>query len=103
MASQKSKFLLVTTTDCDPEHADEFNDWYNNTHVPDVMACPGFISSRRYEAVYGEPRFIAIYEIEDEGALKTPEVQKIRGFGKMFPYVRNFHERIYRLIFEHEK
>jgi hypothetical protein len=27
-------------------------------------------------------------------------MKKIRGWGDMFPYVRNFHERIYRKRFE---
>ena len=31
-------------------------------------------------------------------ALREYEMQRVRGWGDMFPHVRNFHERIYREI-----
>jgi hypothetical protein len=93
--------ILVTTVDVAPGVEDEFNGWYNEKHLPEVMACPGFRSAARYEAVAGEPRFIAIYELESEDALRTPEMSRVRGWGDMFPYVRNFHERVYRRTHEH--
>jgi hypothetical protein len=92
--------ILVTTVDVTPGAEDKFNRWYNEQHLPDVLACPGFVSAARYEASAGEPRFIAIYELESEDALTTPEMGRVRGFGEMFPHVRNFHERIYRRTHE---
>jgi hypothetical protein len=50
----------------------EFNDWYDGTHLPDVLKVEGFVSATRYRAqpsVHGElPDFpyLAIYEIEAE-------------------------------------
>ena len=38
--------------------------------------------------------------LDNEDALHTPEMQRVRGWGDMFPLVRNFHERIYRRIYE---
>ncbi|MGH7488864.1 MAG: DUF4286 family protein, partial [bacterium] len=76
--------LLLTSVDVDPVAAESFNHWYNDVHIPDVMACPGFVSVRRFEAVYGEPRYIALYELESEEALATPEMQRVRGWGDMF-------------------
>jgi hypothetical protein len=92
--------ILVTSVDIAAGAEGEFNDWYNRTHLPEVMACPGFRSAARYECTAGEPRYLAIYEIESEEALHTPEMQRVRGWGQMFPHVRNFHERIYRRILE---
>jgi hypothetical protein len=31
-----------------PEMADEYNRWYRDVHLPDVLACPGFISAQRF-------------------------------------------------------
>ncbi len=93
--------ILVTSVDVAPGSEDDFNRWYNETHLPEVLACPGFRSAARYECTQGEPRFLAVYELDDEDALQTPELRRVRGFGEMFPHVRNFHERIYRRIHQH--
>jgi hypothetical protein len=90
--------ILLTSVDVAPDAEEEFNRWYNERHLPEVMACPGFRSAARYECTLGEPRYIAIYELEDEHALTTPEMKRVRGWGDMFPHVRNFHERVYTRI-----
>jgi hypothetical protein len=92
--------ILVTTVDVDPAGEAQFNKWYNEKHLPEVMACPGFRSARRFRSAYGEPKYIAIYELESEEALRTPQMRAVRGWGDMFPYVRNFHERIYHKFHE---
>lgn len=91
--------VLVTTVDIMAGAEEKFNRWYNEKHMPEILACPGFISGSRFESTGGQPQYMAIYEIEDEHALETPEMQEVRGWGDMFPYVRNFHERIYRRTF----
>ena len=93
--------ILVTTVDVTPGSEAEFNRWYNETHLPEVMECPGFLSAARYECVQGEPRFMAVYRLESPSALTTPEMRGVRGWGEMFPFVRNFHERIYECILEY--
>lgn len=93
-----SSVILVTSVDIDAGAEDDFDRWYNQTHLPEVLDCPGFISARRYECTDGQPRYLAIYELENEDALSTPEMKRVRGWGEMFPHVRNFHERVYRQI-----
>ena len=90
--------ILVTSVDIRDGAEEEFNRWYNEKHLPEVLACPGFIAATRYECTSGQPRYIAVYELESEDALTTAEMQEVRGWGDMFPHVRNFHERIYRRI-----
>jgi hypothetical protein len=60
-----------------PEALAEFNRFYSTTHVHEVLAAhPGFVGVRRYElldtdARGGEhrgPRWLAVYEAEDEAA-----------------------------------
>ena len=93
--------ILVTSVDIAPGAEEEFNRWYNEQHLPEVMGCPGFRSAARYECTLGEPRYIAVYELESAQSLETPEMKRVRGWGEMFPYVRNFHERVYTRIHEH--
>lgn len=65
--------LLHVMMDVDPEHEEEFNRWYWEEHVPERVALPGFLSARRFVAKMGEPKYLAIYELESADALETPE------------------------------
>ena len=61
--------LLVMTKPRDGAD-DEFNDWYDRIHLPEVLAVPGFVSARRFRAMPSvrgtlpDQRYLAIYEIE---------------------------------------
>jgi hypothetical protein len=94
--------ILVTTVDISVGAEEEFNHWYNDVHMPEVMACPGFRRAARFECVDGQPRYMAIYELDSPAALTTPEMQRVRGWGDMFAHVRNFHERVYTQFFTYE-
>lgn len=61
-----------------PEWEGDFNDWYDTEHIPLRMGAPGFASAQRYRANEG-PAYLAVYEMETAGALKTPEYQVIKG------------------------
>jgi len=92
------RVVLITSVDIGDGAEADFNRWYNGVHLPEVLACPGFVSATRFECTDGQPRYLAIYELESEEALTTREMQRVRGWGEMFPHVRNFHERVYRQI-----
>ena len=92
--------ILVVSVDVSEGTEEIFNKWYNEVHLPEVLACPGYINGARYESTEGEPQFLAIYELESEDALTTPEMLRVRGWGDMFPHVKNFHGRVYRKIHE---
>ncbi len=43
------------------------------------MACPGFLSGRRFVAVEGEPKYLAIYDLESPSVLESEDYKKIVG------------------------
>lgn len=88
-------YLLTVRADVDRAAEDAFNDWYNLTHLPEVLDCPGFVGAARYECVDGEPRFLAMYDLTRADALSTPEMDRVYGFGPMTPHIRSEHGRIY--------
>ena len=65
-----TKRLRIVETNCaDPARETEFNEWYDKTHLPDVLEIPGFIRATRYENVEpskGEAKHLALYEIETD-------------------------------------
>jgi len=65
-----TKWLLVIETNCtDAARETEFNEWYDKTHIPDVLETPGFIRATRYENTEpseGKAKFLATYEVETD-------------------------------------
>src|SRR3974390_279587 len=64
--------MVVETRPSDPRREDEYNKWYDETHLPEVCAIPGIVSARRYRARpagtasdgASSPTYVAIYDIE---------------------------------------
>jgi hypothetical protein len=57
---------------------EEFHRWYDDEHIPARMALPGFARATRYRAVEGEPRHLAVYELDDMAVLETPEYGELK-------------------------
>ena len=63
--------LLVSTAPAGAERDQEYNDWYTNRHLADVVTVPGFVSAQRFKLAdpMGFPhdhRYLAIYEVESD-------------------------------------
>ena len=56
---------------------EEFNDWYNLEHVPQVTALPGFVRTRRYFCDSADIRYLAWYETTDESVEAGAQFQRI--------------------------
>jgi hypothetical protein len=56
--------LLVETRPASPDQVAEYHQWYNETHIVELLRVEGFVSARRLEALDDDGTFIAIYEIE---------------------------------------
>ena len=69
----KPRCLLMVTIEVDPAHDAEFNRWYDEEHVPERMACPGFLLARRFRSTGNPMKYLALYELESPQALETPE------------------------------
>jgi hypothetical protein len=98
-----SELINVISVDIGPDDAPAFDRWYNEVHVPEILECPGWRGARRYEAVDGEPRFLAIYGLDDPVTpFDSPEYEAAVGWDEFSDRIRGYHGfRIYRLIDEH--
>jgi hypothetical protein len=66
-----SKYRLVVFTNPVEGREAEFNDWYSNKHLGDVVATPGFGAAQRFKLklVCGgefKQQYLAIYDIVSE-------------------------------------
>ena len=58
---------------------DEFNDWYDQEHLPERNALPGFIAGTRWRCLHGYPRWAATYFLTEAAALHTPDYDRVGG------------------------
>ncbi|MGE0827822.1 MAG: hypothetical protein AB7O04_00525 [Hyphomonadaceae bacterium] len=79
MSEENQRGLLLVMIDVDPAHEEEFNRWYEEEHLPERRACPGFLTARRFVAVDGAPKYLAIYDLESPDVLETEAYKKIYG------------------------
>jgi hypothetical protein len=63
-----ARFVFVVETDPVEGRDREYNQWYDEIHLKDVCAFPGFVGARRFRIVDGESRskYLAIYELETD-------------------------------------
>jgi hypothetical protein len=60
--------LLFIGMNIAPKAEAEFNEWYDNEHIPRLAGVPGCLSARRFKAQSGPCQYFAVYH------LTTPEV-----------------------------
>lgn len=76
--------ILVLSNPVD-ERDDEFNDWYDNVHLPDVFRVPGVVGAERFRMRSGEGwKYLAIYELDcDDNTAVEAELMKRAGSADM--------------------
>ena len=63
------------------ERQPEFNDWYEQDHVPTLLECADWLMVRRFRITDGEPEqwtHFALHYLADSTALSSPERQRAR-------------------------
>ena len=78
MVNKKGNAVMTVFVDIDPAMDADFNAWYHQEHISDLLSMPGFLSAARYEILKGGPRYLACYELESAEALQTPEYLALR-------------------------
>lgn len=58
--------IYVETYPSSPDRDQEYNTWYDEVHLPELVAIDGIVSARRLRPVNGEGPYLALYEIEGD-------------------------------------
>jgi hypothetical protein len=95
--------LLIVTVEIDPAVEADWNQWYDEVHLPEALACPGILRGTRYLAArnasltdHGEKTadgakvYGAVYELESPEALDTDAYRDmaVRGWGRFTDRIR---------------
>lgn len=73
---EDAKALLGVWMDPSPEREDDLNRWYAEEHLPDRLSMPGWLRGRRYLSLEGEHKYVALYDLEDLGALSSAKYRE---------------------------
>ncbi len=72
-----ARFTFVVLTDSVEGREDEFNDWYTNRHLSDVLRIDGFVAAQRFRLSETDPpqefshKYLALYEVETDDVEKA--------------------------------
>lgn len=79
---KKTNGVLMVITNCkDPAKEDEFNQWYNETHIPDIFALGAYHTAYRYQSIAPDKtpgKFLALYETDLDAAEASDRNRKAR-------------------------
>ena len=71
MANKKGTALLMVWADVPADKEADFNKWYNEEHLAELLSVPGVLNAARYEAVKSGPKHLACYELESPDVVET--------------------------------
>jgi hypothetical protein len=74
--------LLLVMVDVDPEDEEELNRWYRDEHIAERLAIPGFRRARRFKAVEGSPKYLALYELDSPDVVQSGAYKHMKGAGQ---------------------
>jgi hypothetical protein len=73
------KYQMIVMSNAVPGREDEYNKWYTEVHVPDVLKVPGVVAAQRYRLADSQRsskpsqwKYAAVYEID------TPSLQEVQ-------------------------
>ncbi len=108
-----AKYLFIAQSDCsDPAREEEFKEWLDQVHVPDIIVAPGIQKASSFinidPAGNQRPKYMVIYEIETDDIHKFSEefgrvIKKAEKAGrildimvpeKAYPFAVTFYQKV---------
>ena len=113
--------LSIVTAGVDPAHEAQWDRWYTDSHVPNLLRIPGYVMAGRFRVLEHPalasfntgPKYLALYECESEEVLNTlrltevmhpearAELQRWQEYGAI--HASNFSWGFHRMVSKHFK
>jgi hypothetical protein len=58
--------VYVETYPSSPDREQDYNTWYDEVHLSELVALDGIVSARRLRPVDGQGPYVALYEVEGD-------------------------------------
>ena len=104
MANKKGTALMMVWADIPADKEDDFNAWYNEEHLKELVSVPGILNAARYEAVRSGPKHLACYELESPAVIDTDAFKdrpRTEWGSRVSPSIigTNFINNIYEMVY----
>lgn len=98
MTMPGSPYIYVVRAEVTPEAPiEEWNHWYDEKHVPELLDVPGFRGASRWES-RNDPRvFLATYEVDSPAVFDEQRYRDVTGWGVHADHVSGWQRGLYRL------
>ena len=100
--TEKAKYIYIAAMDVEPDKEAAFNEVYDTEHIPTILNVPGVISATRYQVVNGDPKYMAMYEVETpdlpESEIFRAATNEGRWPTEIRPFTRNRYHAVYKVI-----
>jgi len=102
-----AKFRIVAFNNPVEGREAEYNDWYSNTHLADVLRVPGFLTGQRFKLAPAQKsgteqrwQYAAIYECEADSPQQLLDALAERAGGPLMPLSSALSEQRHLCILE---
>src|SRR5438477_336271 len=83
-----AKGILIAAMDFSSVAEDEFNDWYDTEHIPELSRVPGVLCARRFRTAGGSPKYMALYHLASPAVVDGAEWKRASGSTPMPEHIR---------------
>lgn len=103
MSEQQSSEAVVYVVRCnffgDKSGEEGWNEWYNGPKMDDMLSKPLFVGSQRFLAtgLETEVRYVAVWQLQSEQALATPEYKQSWGFADWVDLVGDWSRDLFAM------
>ena len=85
-------YSMTITFEIDPKDEAEFNDIYDNDHIPTILKLPGLIEVIRFKDAKPNEKgylvYTAVYFMDTPNLHETPEWKELSDMGRWAPVIR---------------
>lgn len=72
----------------------EWNEWYDEVHVPGLLTVPGILAAHRFHDCEDELTYMATYDITSPEVFDHPAYKQVRGWGAWTDYVAEWSTEV---------
>ncbi len=72
-ADQHAPWIYIVHTDIPADIVDEYNQWYDEEHLPRLVTVTGVHRARRYICEGQSPKYLTAYSLANPDAFESPE------------------------------
>ena len=91
------RYVYVVRSElADDSREADWNRWYDEVHVPQMMTVPGFRSVTRFQERGTARRYLALYEVDGPEVFESERYREVTGWGEFAQYVVGWTRGLYK-------